>query len=525
MRQGCVEQTDTIGRVLVRNASRMSLRFDASQQIRTGQQLRLAPKLIQSMEILQLPLPALEERIERELESNVALELAEPGPVEAEDGLSQDGAPGLAADGTAEQFERLRDLERRYGELWNGERSSRSGSRLAGERDPKMAAMANAPSRGESLDSQLARQWSLVDADPDLAAAGTRILEFIDDDGLLHTSLEQILDQSRSRPGVAWSLELLERALGRLQQELEPAGVAARDLRESLRLQIEAAIREAAREGGDGAEATAWSDALELVEHHYEYLLQNRLPRIAQQSKLPIERINDARERLRKLSIAPGRELVESRDGPVYPDVIVEYDPTEDRYVAALQEGSVPSLRISPQYRKMAKDRSLDAETRRFVANGVRSAGWLIDSINQRSNTLLRVVEKVIERQREFLDHGPHFLKPMPMIDVAAELGLHVGTVSRAVSEKWIQTPRGIFPLRKLFSGGQESSDGEDRSWEAIKAQLKAVVDAEDRTKPLSDRAIAEALEARGIRIARRTVVKYREQMGIPSARQRREHR
>ena len=185
----------------------------------------------------------------------------------------------------------------------------------------------------------------------------------------------------------------------------------------------------------------------------------------------------------------------------------------------------MPSLRISPQYRKMAKDRSLDAETRRFVANGVRSAGWLIDSINQRSNTLLRVVEKVIERQREFLDHGPHFLKPMPMIDVAAELGLHVGTVSRAVSEKWIQTPRGIFPLRKLFSGGQESSDGEDRSWEAIKAQLKAVVDAEDRTKPLSDRAIAEALEALGIRIARRTVVKYREQMGIPSARQRREHR
>ncbi len=506
----------------------MSLRFDASQQLRTGQHLRLAPKLIQSMEILQLPLPALEERIERELESNVALELAEAAPAESEDGSTHDGAPGLAADGTAEQFERLRDMERRYGELWNGERSSRAGNRFAGERDPKMAAMANAPSRGESLESQLSRQWSLVDAEPDIAAAGERILEFVDEDGLLHTSLEQILDQSRSRPGVAWSMALLEAALARLQRELEPAGVAARDLRESLRLQIEAQIRDAAREGTHAAgesEATAWTDALELVEHHYDDLLQNRLPKIAQQSKLSMDRINEARERLRKLSIAPGRELVESRDGPVYPDVIVEYDPTEDRYVAALQEGSIPSLRISPQYRKMAKDRSLDAETRRFVASGVRSAGWLIDSINQRSNTLLRVVEKVIERQREFLDHGPHFLKPMPMIDVAAELGLHVGTVSRAVSEKWIQTPRGIFPLRKLFSGGQESSDGEDRSWEAIKAELKEVVDAEDRTKPLSDRAIAEALEARGIRIARRTVVKYREQMGIPSARQRREHR
>ncbi len=501
----------------------MSLRFDASQQARTAQNLKLAPRMIQAMEILQLPLPALEERIERELESNVALELAEPAPAESRGDDEAAVTRSEPTDGTAEQFERLRSMERTYGDQWNGERirPSRPSGRLAGERDPKMSAMANAPSRGESLEAQLARQWSLVDASPELLAAGSRILEFVDEDGLLHSSLEQILDQSRSRPGVPWSMALLEEALDRLQRELEPAGIVARTVQESLRLQIAARMRDAEGE----AEAAAWTDAAAVIEGHYDDLLHNRLPRIAQQSGMSLERINEARERLRTLTIAPGRELVEVRDRPVYPDVLIEYDPSQDRYLAALQEGVLPALRINPQYRKMSKDRQVDAETRRFVADGVRQAGWLIDSINQRRNTLLRVVECVIKRQREFLDHGPNFLKPMPMIDVAAELGVHVATISRAVSEKWVQTPRGVFPLRKMFSGGQESEEGEDRSWEAIKAVLREVVEGEDRTRPLSDRAIAEALETRGIRIARRTVVKYREQLGIPSARQRREHR
>lgn len=499
----------------------MSLRFDASQQLRTGQHLKLAPKMIQSMEILQLALPALQERIERELESNVALELVEPS-APTEDGEHRDDAPGLPQDGSARQFERLRDLERRYGELWEGDgERRRPSSRLAGEPDGKLSAMANAPSRGESLESQLQRQWSLVEAEEEVKVAGARILEFIDEDGLLHADLDAILDQSRALPGASWSRELLERSLGRLQRELEPAGIAARDLRESLAIQLDARIRDAE----DAADRAAWEDARVLVAEHFDDLLHNRLPKIAQHSPLDLGRIHAARDRLRKLTLAPGRDLVDVPERPVYPDVLVDYDPSEDRYVAALQDRGVPALRISPLYRKMARDRGVDAETRKFVARNVRSASWLIDSINQRRTTLLRVVERVIRRQREFLDHGPHFLRPMPMIDVAAELGLHVGTVSRAVSGKWIQTPRGVFLLRKLFSGGLETAEGEDRSWEAVKAQLKEVVEGEDRTRPLSDRAIAEALAKRGVTIARRTVVKYREQMGIPSARQRREHR
>ena len=499
----------------------MALRFDASPRLRTGQQQRLVPKMIQSMEILQLPLPELQERIDRELESNVTLELAEPDPPGDPD-LHLPTRAGPAGDGSAEKFERLRSLERSYGDLWDGERSPTLRTRrFDGEADPKRSAMANAPTRGESLQEQLQQQWRLVDAPPQILEAGSRILEFLDEDGLLHTPLETILDQSRTLPGVEWSMELLGHALLFLQQELEPPGVAARDRRESLDLQLDARLRDAA----DESERQGWEDARALIRDHFEDLLKNRLPRIEQTSGMGLDRINAARERLRKLTLSPGRDLVDTPQRPVIPDVIVEYDPSRDAYVAALQDGALPSLRISPQYQRMARDRSVDAETRRFVSENLRSATWLIDSINQRRNTLLRVVESVIRRQREFLDHGPHFLKPMPMIEVAAELGVHVATVSRAVSEKWIQTPRGVFPLRKLFSGGVETAEGEDRAWEAVKARLREIVDAEDRQKPLSDRAIAEALEAQGVKIARRTVVKYREQLGIPSARQRREHR
>jgi RNA polymerase sigma-54 factor len=181
-------------------------------------------------------------------------------------------------------------------------------------------------------------------------------------------------------------------------------------------------------------------------------------------------------------------------------------------------------LRISPRYEEMAKDRSVDATTREFVSNNVRQATWLIESINQRRNTLLRVVNVVLARQRDYFDHGPQHLKPLPMIEVADQLGVHVATVSRAVSDKWMQTPRGLVPLRKFFSGGTETQSGESMSWDAVKARLREIVDSEDKARPLSDEALVEELKKRGIEIARRTVVKYRQQLDIPPARRRKVH-
>jgi RNA polymerase sigma-54 factor len=174
-------------------------------------------------------------------------------------------------------------------------------------------------------------------------------------------------------------------------------------------------------------------------------------------------------------------------------------------------------------YRKMLKDRAVDKKTREFLANNVRNARWLIESIEQRRSTIQRVIRAVVDAQVEFFDKGPEFLKPLPMIQVADPLGIHVATVSRAVSEKWIQTPRGVYPLRRFFSGGTTNADGEDMSWDAVKEKLKVIIAEEDKKNPLNDDEIVEKLQAQGIDIARRTVAKYRKILNIPTARQRRE--
>src|SRR4029077_4170391 len=174
-------------------------------------------------------------------------------------------------------------------------------------------------------------------------------------------------------------------------------------------------------------------------------------------------------------------------------------------------------------YRRMVKDRGVDKKTREFLANNVRNARWLIESIEQRRSTIQRVIRAVVDAQRDFFDKGPEYLKPLPMIQVADQLGIHVATVSRAVSEKWIQTPRGVYPLRPFFSGGTTSAEGEEMSWDAVKEKLKAIIDKEDKLNPLNDDEIVEKLKAQGIDLARRTVAKYRKILDIPTARQRRE--
>jgi RNA polymerase sigma-54 factor len=181
-------------------------------------------------------------------------------------------------------------------------------------------------------------------------------------------------------------------------------------------------------------------------------------------------------------------------------------------------------LRVSHEYRRMSKDASVDERTRDFVGTNVRSAEWLIEAIHHRRTTLLRVAEEVIARQRAWFDEGPEALRPLEMAEVARTIGVSTGTVSRAVSGKWMQTPRGMVELRRFFSGGLRTDDGGEASFEAVRQMVKDVVEAEDRAAPLSDEAIAQRLKERGVTIARRTVVKYREQLGIPSARHRKSH-
>ena len=502
------------------------MRFETNQQLRMSQQMKLAPRMIQSMEILQMPMLALQDRVDQELESNVALEQVEPGgepeePVADREDERLEERELVVGEGAsaADEWQRLGELESSYQEAFDNEYSSPrySRARMGGERDKKMDALANVAARGESLTEQLLGQWSFAEVDPEVAKAGELLIGYIDDDGLLGADLETILEQNRTVPGQTLSLELLERALGEILKRLDPPGVGARNRHECILVQIDRFQVEAEVEAG-------WSDVRRLIDEHFDDLLQNRLPRIAQETGLSIEQIHAAMKLMRKLSVSPGRDLVQEEVPPIIPDVLVEYDEEAAEYTASLRGGVLPTLRVSERYEQMAKDRSIEKSTRDFVSRNVRNAHWLIDSINQRKNTLLRVVGVVLARQREYLDHGPQHLKPLPMIEVADQLGIHVGTVSRAVADKWLQTPRGVLALRKFFSGGTETDSGKNLSWEAVKAKLKEIVEGEDKANPLSDTALAGELKKLGIEIARRTVVKYRQQLDIPPARRRKEY-
>jgi RNA polymerase sigma-54 factor len=496
-----------------------------------SQQMKLSPRMIQATEILQMPMLQLQERIEQELESNIALEQVEPGvdarqiEEQRRDQVNEDRAGsrelviGDETTGDAADFQRLNEFESSYSEASENEFSSQRfrSRRELGDRDRKMDAMANIAARSQSLTEQLLNQWTFAEVEPDVAAVGRKIIEYIDDDGFLSTDLATILDQNRAMRGLTEPLTaaLLERTLRELQFWLDPPGLGARDVREALLLQVDDF------ELHDEEDANNWADVRLLIEDHLDDLLENRLPRIAQQTNLTLERIAAAKALMRKLNPAPGRELSTEDVPPVIPDVIVEFDEHADAYVAAMRNGVVPTLRINRQYEKMAKDRGVEKPTREFIANNVRNAQWLIESIQQRNSTLLRVVNAVLARQREFFDSGPQHLKPLPMTEVADQLGVDVSTVSRAVKDKWMQTPRGIYPLRDFFSLGRETDSGADMSWDAIKATLKEIVEGEDPARPLSDEALAQELKKRGIDIARRTVVKYRQQMDIPPARRR----
>ncbi len=182
------------------------------------------------------------------------------------------------------------------------------------------------------------------------------------------------------------------------------------------------------------------------------------------------------------------------------------------------------NLQVNREYAMMTGDRSVAKRDRDFIRTNVSNAKWLIDALEQRRHTLLRVINVILEAQREFFDEGPQALRPLPMTLVAEQLGVHVATVSRAVADKYVQTPRGTFPLRGFFTGGLATESGEEVSYDAVRAALKELIESEDRARPLSDEALVKALNGRGIEIARRTVAKYRDQLGIPPARLRKQH-
>lgn len=499
--------------------------MELSQTIGVRQDMRqlLTPRMIQSMEILQLPLTALEERIEQELQSNPVLEMDEADPESApviDEAANDDSeSKALVVKENSDQSEDFERLARISEYLENEEFSTNQSlssfrvSSYDGERDKKLDAMNNTAARGINLAEYLLGQWAFIEAAPEVKAAGRVLINYIDEEGYLRTEFEQISKDAKEHPTV----EHMQRAL-RLLQTLEPAGVGARNLKECLLIQLDAL------EMDDDEDELDFDLERKLITEHLKDLEMNRYPQIARKIGRDIEDIKNAVKRLSRLHPHPGK-LIGGQDSPgITPDATIYLDEDSGKYEIEMARDPTSNLSISGLYRKMLKERTCDKKTREFLTNNVRNARWLIESIEQRKSTIQRVIRVVVDAQKDFFDKGPEFLKPLPMILVADQLGIHVATVSRAVSEKWIQTPRGIYPLRRFFSGGTTNAEGEDMSWDAVKEKLKTIIENEDKQNPLNDDEIVIKLKEQGIDLARRTVAKYRKILDIPTARQRREY-
>jgi RNA polymerase sigma-54 factor len=258
------------------------------------------------------------------------------------------------------------------------------------------------------------------------------------------------------------------------------------------------------------------------LENHLEDIEHNRLPIIQRKTGYDLASIRDAIDVLRHLNPRPGAAFTPDTNRYVVPDVAVERR-DDGTYEIRLLDDWVPEVYISRRYVEMCKDRNAAPETREYLKRKIQDAQWLKESIEQRRSTLEKVTRAIIEHQRPFLDKGPEYIQPLKMQQIADLVGVHVTTVSRAVDDKWVQTPRGVFPLKRFFGGGKETASGEEVAWEVIKQKLLEIVGNEDKSNPLSDEELVARLQEAGYPIKRRTVTKYRKMLHIPSSRQRKD--
>lgn len=472
----------------------------------------LAPRMIQSMEILQLPVLALQEKIEQEMNENPMLEVQEQeasetdeAPRDEYESRSESEEEFVVEDGkdNADDFERLLEMDQQYPDTFD-ERPQRSSGQMEEDAERRMDALANVQSRPETLQDHLDHQLYELTIEPMVREWAERIISALDSNGYLTTSLEDLLPADADDELKDIAQEALH-----VVQSLDPAGVGARDLRECLLLQIDPS-------------RMFYDELRTLIMNHLEDLRDNRLPQIQKATGFSIERIQAAWSELRRLDPKPGSIYNDSHVANVIPDLMLDID-EDGRYTVQAEDRDIPQLRISNYYRERLSSPTATREEKEFIKRKLNAAQWLIDAIIQRQNTLSRVAQAIVDYQKDFIDNGPEHITPLKMQQIADQVGVHVTTVSRAVDDKYIQTPRGIFPLKAFFAGGTVNEAGEEVTWDQIRLRLQDVIDNEDKAKPLSDDDLVKKLKDDGLNVARRTVTKYRKKMGIPSSRQRRD--
>jgi RNA polymerase sigma-54 factor len=526
----------------------------------------LAPRMIQSMEILQLPIADLQAKIDEALQENPFLELKEKhGEQEEQAEFDPDSAP-LKHDETGDlEFNRLEELNRDWDDHFNEEhRVSRAA--LEEEGDRKLEAMANMPDRAPSLQDYLAEQLGEMELDEQERRLARHICTFIDRTGYLGARLkvrkdkgqrdrhedeaeegahppspsaaaekekekpkkkkkpedendeELFSDVFRSVPlseiaslyDEPIGVEDVEDTLVHVVQKLEPPGVGARDLKECLLLQV-------------SPDAPLAEPMRAIIHNHLEDVGANRIPVIQKATRFDLETIQDTIAAIQHLDPKPGLKYSDSGTRYVMPDVIVERADDDD-YTVRLTDEWVPRIRVSKRTVELCKRQDLDEKVKEELRKKLQSADWLVKAVEQRRNTLLKVTRAIINHQRAFLDFGPEHIQPLKMQQIADQVKVHVTTVSRAVDDKWVQTPRGVFPLKRFFGGGKANKQtGEDVAYEVMKQKLLELVSNEDKANPLSDEELVTMLRTAGYPVARRTVTKYRKMLNIPSSRQRKD--
>src|SRR5262245_1251008 len=446
-------------------------------------EMQLSARQIVTLRLLAEPLAQLEAEIDDALEDNEFLLRADASPSSQDD--LQDSRP--APESRSEAASGDSEVETPgVDEMPYRERTPVSTE----AREP--LSVENFPSEGPSLADHLLAQLGLAVRDESVRVAGEAIIWHLDEIGYLRADLAELARGARV------SLYTAERALA-FVQTFDPSGVAARDLKECLRLQLL-------------SEATPDPIALAVVAHHCAELAHRRYEHIARALGVPVERIVAAADKIRRLDPKPGRAFGASDARTVKPEIVVER--IDGEYRVTLADHGLPTLRVARAYRG-ARER-LSAEERRFATERRRAAQWFVEAIEQRRHTLLSVVETVVKLQRDFFDDRRAAVRPLSLRRISEVLGVHESTISRAISGKYVDTPHGVFPLKHFFPPGVRDADGGLVATAAVKAALRRLIDEEDRRRPMSDLALAVALQRLGFPVARRTVAKYRDDCAIP---------
>ena len=488
-------------------------------------QQKLSPQQIQYIKLLQLPTLALEQRIKSELESNPLLEEGideEEEVVAPDEPVQSDVNEAEQAQAEAEQPEKI-DKEEEYDwdELLDNTDDLYGYKARVDQSDEEDRRELPMPAR-VSMAEHLREQLAFLSLDELETVIAEQVIGSIDEDGYLRRPLESIVDDIMFNHGEMLTEDDVERVLARIQR-LEPVGIAARDLRECLLVQLY--IMPEDLEGRD--------IAIGILEKAYKAFTMKHFAQIKKKLGIDDHALKMGFDLIQRLDPKPGEGEFTAQQNYITPDFTVRND--EGDFIIMLNGRNAPQLRVSRQYRTMLEQLSaekkkkqkpkngVDEETRQFLKNKFESARWFINSINQRRHTMLKVMEAIVQLQEDFFKYGEGHLRPMILKDVADIILMDISTVSRVVNGKYVQSDFGVYELKYFFSEGLTTESGEDVSNKEVKAIIESIIGKEDKTKPLSDQKIAQLLEEQGFQIARRTVTKYREQLNIPVARLRKE--